>query len=419
MDKIIINGGIKLHGEVCISGAKNAALPILFSSLLTDDTVLIQNVPTLVDIDIAIAFLKFIGKKVIRKRDSVIISFSSSKYNYTQPYELVSKMRASILIMGPLLARVKKVNIYLPGGCDIGARPIDMHLKAFETLGADVSISRNFIKAYVKREMKGTTINFRVPSVGATENVLLAATLSNGITTIINAAFEPEVIDLINILNKMGAKILTFSPHTIVVQGVSKLHGVTHCIIPDRVEAATYMIAAAITKGDIVLKQVNPSHLYIVKKKLQNSGLFIKEDHNTIYAKWVRALTPQNISTSFYPGFPTDIQAQWMTLMCLIKGTSYIKENVFENRFLHVNELKKFGAHITINDKIVSIQGVKNFIGASVIVSDLRAGAALILAGLAARGRTILSSIHHLDRGYDSFEYKLSNLHAKILRVHE
>ncbi|MDR0915102.1 MAG: UDP-N-acetylglucosamine 1-carboxyvinyltransferase [Endomicrobium sp.] len=419
MDTIIINGGQKLVGEVCISGSKNSTLPILFSTLLTDDTVIITNVPALLDIDIAIAFLKYIGKIVVKDGHTVRIYSYNTIYKCTQPYELVSKMRASILVMGPLLARMKRVNISSPGGCAIGARPIDIHLEAFRMLGVDISVHNNYVKMFVKKQLKGTTINFKFPSVGATENVLLAATLAHGQTTIINAACEPEVTDLISVLNKMGAKIQTYGKNKIIIQGVTKLHGVIHHIIPDRVEAATYIIAAAITKGEVLLKKVIPSHLRIVNSKLKASGLYIKETNTTILAKWVKNLHPQNISTNVYPGFPTDIQAQWMTLMCLLEGTSYIEETVFENRFLHVQELKKFGANILINDRIVKIQGVKKFIGTAVQISDLRAGAALILAGLVAEGQTILSSIHHLDRGYDSIENKLRKLNANIIRIQD
>jgi UDP-N-acetylglucosamine 1-carboxyvinyltransferase len=416
-DKIIINGGRRLSGEVSISGSKNSTLPILFSTLLTDEPVIITNVPSLVDIDITIAFLQYIGKLVIKYQNTIKIYSYSTIYNYTPPYELVGKMRASILAMGPLLARMKKVNISLPGGCAIGARPIDIHLEAFKMLGSQVSVYNNYIKTFVKKQLKGTTIHLRFPSVGATENILLAATLAIGQTTIVNAACEPEVTDLIDVLNKMGAKIRTYDTNKIVIQGVTKLHGCIHKIIPDRVEAATYIIAAAITKGEVLLKRVVPSHLRIVNKKLRDSGLYIKESYSTIFVKWVKHLRPQNISTNVYPGFPTDIQAQWMTLMCLLNGSSYIEENVFENRFLHVQELKKFGAKILINGRVVNIQGVKNFFGTEAQVTDLRAGAALILAGLAAEGTTTLSSVYHLDRGYDAIEKKLRKLSAQITRV--
>jgi UDP-N-acetylglucosamine 1-carboxyvinyltransferase len=419
MDKIIINGGRKLSGEVCISGSKNSTLPILFSTLLTDETVIITNVPSLADINIAITFLQYIGKKVIKDGNTVKIYSYNTKYKSSQPYELVSKMRASILVMGPLLARIKSVNMSLPGGCAIGARPIDIHLEAFRMLGVNVFISNNYIKTFVKSKLVGNNINFKFPSVGATENILLAASLAVGTTKIINAACEPEVIDLISVLKKMGAKIRTYynDKYKIEIQGVNKLHGFVHKIIPDRVEAATYIIAAAITKGEILLKEVIPSHLKIVNNKLKVSGLYIEETNSTIFVKWIKNLKPQNISTNVYPGFPTDIQAQWMTLMCLLEGTSYIEENVFENRFLHVKELQKFGADISINGRVVNIKGVKNFIGTSVQVSDLRAGAALILAGLAAKGKTIISSIHHLDRGYDALENKLRKLNAEIIRI--
>jgi UDP-N-acetylglucosamine 1-carboxyvinyltransferase len=419
MDKIVIYGGKKLKGEVVISGSKNSALPVMFAALLTDEPTTITNVPSLTDIDTTIAFLNFIGKKTIKK-GNLVKGHSSylGGYKHVAPYDLVRKMRASVLIMGPLLARLKKVDVSLPGGCTIGARPIDIHLDAFKKLGAKIWVEGGYIKSSVENELRGAVINLKFPSVGATENILLSAVLAKGKTTIVNAACEPEVEDLANVLNKMGAKIVGIGTKKILIEGVNKLHGFTHKLIPDRIEAATYMIAAAITKGGITLKRVIPEHLKVVSNKLRSCGMHMKETKNTIFVKWVKNLKPQNVETEIYPGFPTDVQAQWMALMCIVKGKSIIKENIFENRFMHVTELQRFGASMLMDGKVVNINGVEKFSGAPVMVSDLRAGAALVLAGLAAKGKTIVSRIYHLDRGYDMLEKKLKKLGANIKRVH-
>lgn len=417
MDKIVIHGGRKLKGEIVVSGSKNSALPILFATLLTDDPVTITNVPSLADIDTAVMFLNFIGKKAI-KRGNTVKAYSSYKYKHIAPYDLVRKMRASILIMGPLLARLRRVEVSLPGGCAIGARPVDIHLDAFKKLGAKISVEGGCVKTFAKNGLKGAVISFRYPSVGATENILLAAVLAKGKTIITNAACEPEIEDLANVLNKMGAKVMGAGTKNIEIKGVDKLHGFTHEVIPDRIEAATYIIAAAITKGRVILKKVIPQHLKSVNDKLIECGLCIKETKDTISAKWVKNLNPQNVKTGTYPGFPTDVQAQWMTLMCLLKGESRVEENVFENRFLHVAELQRFGANITISDKSANIKGVKKFSGAPVMVSDLRAGAALVLAGLVAKGETVVSRIYHLNRGYDMLEKKLKKLGAAVRKIH-
>ncbi|MDR0800441.1 MAG: UDP-N-acetylglucosamine 1-carboxyvinyltransferase [Endomicrobium sp.] len=417
MDKIVIYGGKKLKGEVIVSGSKNSALPILFATLLTDDPATIKNVPSLADIETTVSFLNFIGKKTVKEGNTVKTYFSG-KYKHIAPYDLVRKMRASVLIMGPLLARLKKVNVSLPGGCAIGARPVDIHLDAFKKLGAEILVESGYIKTSAGNGLKGTQISFRFPSVGATENILLTAVLAKGKTTITNAACEPEIEDLAEVLNKMGAKVTGAGTKNIVIDGVDKLYGFTHEIIPDRIEAATYIIAAAITKGEIIIKKVIPQHLKSVNDNLKKCGLCIKETKDTIFIKWKKNLKPQNIKTGVYPGFPTDVQAQWMTLMCLLNGKSHIEENVFENRFLHVAELQRFGANIAIDGKTVNIKGVKKFSGAPVMVSDLRAGAALVLAGLAADGKTTVSRIYHLDRGYDMLEKKLKKLGANIRRIH-
>jgi UDP-N-acetylglucosamine 1-carboxyvinyltransferase len=416
MDKMIIHGGKKLKGEVIISGSKNSALPILFATLLSDKPSIIKNVPFLADIDTTVKFLNFIGKKTIKKGNTIKI-YSSCKYKYIAPYDLVRKMRASVLIMGPLLARLNRVTVSLPGGCTIGARPIDIHLDAFKKLGAEIFVEGGYVKTLAKDRLKGAVIDLKFPSVGATENILLSAVLAKGRTTVVNVAKEPEIGDLVNVLNKMGAKISGAGTRKIIIDGVDNLRGFTHEIIPDRIEAATYMIAAAITKGDVVLKNVVPEHIKAISNKLKKSGLFVKENKTTIRVKWIRGLHPQNIKTEVYPGFPTDVQAQWMSLMCLLKGHSKVEETIFENRFMHVAELQRFGANIRINSRVANITGVDKFSGAPVMSSDLRAGAALVLAGLAAEGKTIVSRIYHLDRGYELLDKKLKKLGADIKRV--
>ncbi|MDR2437657.1 MAG: UDP-N-acetylglucosamine 1-carboxyvinyltransferase [Endomicrobium sp.] len=416
MDKIIIHGGKKLKGEVTISGSKNSALPILFAALLTDESSVIKNVPSLADINTTVEFLNFIGKKTA-KNGNTIMTCSSTKYKHIAPYDLVRKMRASVLIMGPLLARLNKVDVSLPGGCTIGARPIDIHLTAFKKLGVEINVEGGYVKTFAKNGLKGAVINLKFPSVGATENILLSAVLAKGKTIIINAAKEPEIGDLADVLNKMGAKINGAGTNRIIINGVINLHGFKHEVIPDRIEAATYMIAAAITKGDVVLKNVVPKHIKAVSNKLKKSGLSIKENKTSVRVKWIKSLKPQNIKTEVYPGFPTDVQAQWMALMCILKGYSKVEETIFENRFMHVAELQRFGANIKIDCKVASIIGVEKFSGAPVMVSDLRAGAALVLAGLVAEGSTIVSRIYHLDRGYEMLEKKLKKLGADIKRV--
>ena len=416
MDKIVIYGGKKLKGSVRISGAKNSALPILFATLLTDDKCKIKNVPILADIKTTVDFLNFIGKKTVRKAN-VVDCTVSSKLNHIAPYDLVRKMRASVLVMGPLLARLGKVDVSLPGGCSIGARPIDIHLDAFKKMGASIELKEGYIKIFSKDRLVGTDIEFRFASVGATENVLLASVLARGTTRIINAAKEPEIEDLANVLIKMGAKISGAGTKIITIEGVEKLSGFIHSVIPDRIEAATYMISALMTKGEILLTKTNPAHLQVVIDKLIEAGADIKVSGTTISVKYKKAIMPINIKTEIYPGFPTDVQAQWMALMCLAKGNSIVEETVFENRFLHVCELQRLGANLKIEGTKVYIRGVKEFSGAPVMVSDLRAGAALVLAGLCATGKTEISRIYHLDRGYETLEKKLKKLGANIKRI--
>jgi UDP-N-acetylglucosamine 1-carboxyvinyltransferase len=416
MDKIIIRGGKKLKGRVRISGSKNSALPILFGSLLTDEPLIINNVPSLADINATISFLNFIGKKAVKKSDTVVLK-NISKYEHIAPYDLVRKMRASVLIMGPLLARLGKVDVSLPGGCAIGARPIDIHLKSFEQMGVKIQVLGGYLKMRAPKGLNGADINFRFPSVGATENIMLAAVLAKGKTKIINAAREPEIKDLANFLQEMGAKIKGAGTKTIVIEGVKELKGAKHKVIPDRIEAATYLMAAAITKGELFIENAISDDLTVVIEKLKKAGMEIEERENGIFAKWIKELKCQDISTAVYPGYPTDIQAQWMALMCITKGKSKIAENVFENRFMHVAELQRLGADLKIEGKNVFVNGVDELSGAPVMVSDLRAGAALVLAALAAKGKSIISRIYHLDRGYELLEKKLRAIGADIRRI--
>lgn len=415
MDKIIIHGGKRLHGQVSISGSKNAALPILLATLLTDEKCVITNVPSLADINTTIALLTYIGKKAVKKSSKVIV-LPEKSLRPAAPYDLVKKMRASVLVMGPLLARRKKVKVSLPGGCAIGARPIDIHLDGFAKMGASINVSEGYVSMSAPK-LYGAHIRLRYPSVGATENILLASALAHGKTTIENAAREPEITDLAEALNKMGARIKVYGTGKIEVEGVENLKGFNHHVIPDRIETATYIIAAAITKGSILLKDTDPNLITSVLDKLKESGLSITCTDSTIKAEWKKPLKSQNISTEVYPGFPTDVQAQWMALMSTVEGKSQIKETVFENRFTHAGELQRLGADLKISGNKVIINGVSRLSGAQIMVSDLRAGAALVLAGLAAEGKTEISRIYHLDRGYEMLEKKLRKLGAKIRRV--
>ena len=338
MDKILVYGGNKLNGTVKISGSKNSALPILFATLLTDEKCKISNVPFLADITTTLNFLNFIGKKAYRTDNDDVIVESTNNLNYKAPYDLVRKMRASVLVMGPVLARLGKVEVSLPGGCAIGARPIDIHLDALKQMGANIELKEGYINISVSNGLKGADIEFRYASVGATENIMLASVLAKGTTRIINAAKEPEIKDLADILNKMGAKVSGAGTKIITIEGVNSLHGVEHKVIPDRIEAATYMIAAAITKGNITLTNVCPEHIEIITEKLIQAGLEVNIGKDTINTKWVKDLSPVNIRTDIYPGFPTDVQAQWMALMALTKGNCIVEETVFENRFcMYVN----------------------------------------------------------------------------------
>lgn len=404
-----------LRGNVRVSGAKNSALPILAASLLGTEDIILEDVPRLKDVEVICEVLTSLGAKVeFLDRETIKINSSNIK-NYETPYELMSKMRASFLVMGPLLTRIGKTKTSLPGGCAIGTRPIDLHLKGFRALGAEIDVDHGNIGAYADK-LVGDRIYLDFPSVGATENIMMAATMAEGETIIDNAAMEPEIVDLANFLNKLGADIKGAGTSSIRIKGVEKLGGTTHSIIPDRIEAGTFMVAAAITKGDVVVENTISSHIKPVIAKLREVGCEIYENGDKIRVIGPDNLKATDIKTLPYPGFPTDMQAQFMALMSVCNGTSVVIETVFENRFMHVDELKRMGADIKIDGKSAIIQGVDELAGAPVKATDLRAGAALVLAGLVANGVTEIENIYHIDRGYSNIEEKFRNLGAIIYR---
>lgn len=417
MEKIIITGGKPLYGNIRVSGAKNAVLPILAASLLTTTQTKLLDVPNLADVGVICSVLKELGAIIETKNDELIIAVP--KLTGTEaPYEYVRKMRASFLVMGPLLARAGRARISLPGGCAIGTRPIDLHLKGFAALGADIRYGSGYIEATAK-ELAGAKIYLDFPSVGATENIMMAAVLAKGQTTIENAAEEPEIVDLANFLNSMGAKIKGAGTKVIRIDGVETLTGATHAVIPDRIEAGTYLVAAAITKGNVLVENIIVDHLKPVVAKLIEAGVQLTEEESGIRVNCTGRVIGVDIKTLPYPGFPTDMQAQFMALMAVSQGTSIITETVFENRFMHVNELKRMGAKIKIEGRTAIVQGVKTLNGAEVKATDLRAGAAMILAALAAEGETAISNIYHIDRGYEKLLEKLQGIGANIRRVKE
>lgn len=416
-EKIIITGNTPLNGTIRVSGAKNAVLPILAASLLTTTQTKLLDVPNLADVGVICSVLQELGAKVAKDNDQLIISVPYLT-GTEAPYEYVRKMRASFLVMGPLLARAGQARISLPGGCAIGTRPIDLHLKGFAALGADIRYGSGYIEASAA-ELNGAKIYLDFPSVGATENIMMAAVLAKGQTTIENAAEEPEIVDLANYLNSMGAQIKGAGTKVIRIDGVNELTGATHCIIPDRIEAGTYLVAAAITKGDVLVENIICDHLKPVVAKLLEAGVEIYEEENGIRVKNSHRAKGVDIKTLPYPGFPTDMQAQFMAFLTVAEGTSIITETVFENRFMHVNELKRMGAKIKIEGRTAIVQGVKTLTGAEVKATDLRAGAAMILAALAAQGETEISNIYHIDRGYENLIEKLKGIGANIKRVEE
>ncbi len=420
MDKLVIEGGKSLSGTVEISGAKNAALPILAATLLTDEKCVIGNVPPLRDVFTMIRILRSLGVKVQMQDDRIVIHPAKYK-GYTAPYRLVSTMRASICVLGPLIAKKGLAQVSLPGGCVIGPRPIDLHLKGLSALGARIRIEHGYIVAEGKR-LKGSRIYLGGPfgsSVLATANVMMAATLAPGRTIIENAASEPELVDLANFLVKMGARIVGQQTHTIEIEGVKQLHGAEYRIINDRIEAGTYILSAAITSGEITVKGACIGHLGALIDKLKDVGAIVKNVGDAIYVKAGRRLRPVDITTLPFPGFPTDLQAQMMALMCVCPGISVITEKIYPERFIHISELNRMGAQIIKEGASAIIKGASRLSGAPVMASDLRASAALVLAGLVASGKTDIARIYHLDRGYEKMEEKLSQLGARIWRKKE
>ncbi|MCF6463945.1 UDP-N-acetylglucosamine 1-carboxyvinyltransferase [Clostridium sp. Cult1] len=416
LNKIMVEKSPPLRGNVRISGAKNSALPILAASLLGTEDIILEDVPKLKDVEVISEVLSSLGAKVEFLDKGIIKINSKDINNYETPYELMSKMRASFLVMGPLLTRLGKTKTSLPGGCAIGTRPIDLHLKGFRALGAEIDVDHGNIGAYADK-LVGDRIYLDFPSVGATENIMMAAVMAEGETIIDNAAMEPEIVDLANFLNKLGADIKGAGTSSIRIKGVKELGGATHSVIPDRIEAGTFMVAAAITKGDILVENVITSHIKPVIAKLREAGCQVYENGDKVRVIGADEIKSVDIKTLPYPGFPTDMQAQFMSLMSISKGTSVIIETVFENRFMHVDELKRMGADIKIDGRSAIIQGVDNLMSAPVKATDLRAGAALVLAGLVSDGVTEIGDIYHIDRGYDNIEEKLTKLGAKIYRV--
>jgi UDP-N-acetylglucosamine 1-carboxyvinyltransferase len=417
VDKLIIKGGNRLTGEVSVSGSKNASLPIFCATLLAPGDHEISNVPFLRDINTTIKVLESLGARVDGNGNVVRID-TSGLNSVEATYDLVKTMRASVLVLGPLLARFGRARVSLPGGCAIGARPIDQHLKGLKALGADITLSHGYVEAKAKR-LKGARINFDMPTVGGTEHLMMAASLAKGESILENAAREPEIIDLADALSKMGARIEGAGTDTIRITGVSELSPMTHAVMPDRIEAGTFMCAAAITGGDVRINSMRLEHLDALVFKLQDAGVEVVSRDNVVRVKGPRRPRAVNIKTRPYPGFPTDMQAQFMALMCVAEGASVIVENIFENRFMHVSELLRFGADITVEGNSATVKGVKKLSGAPVMATDLRASASLILAGLAADNTTEVSRIYHLDRGYESIEKKLALLGADIKRVKE
>ncbi|NQT56279.1 MAG: UDP-N-acetylglucosamine 1-carboxyvinyltransferase [Desulfobacteraceae bacterium] len=417
MDKIIIEGGKPLKGTVKISGAKNAALPIIAACLLTGGWHRLHNVPHLRDIQTIKGIMSKLGVVFRDDNNTNTLEVNSDNLrSHEAPYDLVKTMRASILLLGPLLARYGRAKISLPGGCAIGERPVNLHLKALVNMGVDIRLDRGYIIAQVNR-LKGANIFFDTPTVTGTENIMIAAVKASGQTVIRNAAKEPEIQDLANMLKSMGADIEGDGTDTIVIHGVDNLRPTQHTIIPDRIEAGTFMIAAAITKGDIKIQECRPDHVGALIEKLEPAGAGIQVSDDTIIVKGPDIIKSVDIKTMPFPGFPTDLQAQFMTLMCIAKGRSLIRETVFENRFIHVSELKRMGADIEINGSQALIKGKDYLLSAQVMATDLRASASLILAGLVAKdGRTEVNRIYHLDRGYEAIEKKFVNLGATIWR---
>jgi len=418
MDKLLIKGGNQLNGEIYASGAKNSALPILAASLLSDSPLRVANLPHLNDVTTMIELLGSMGLDITLSDTGIVEVDASTIKDLNARYELVKTMRASTLVLGPLLAKFSKAEVALPGGCAIGSRPVNLHIDAMRAMGAEIIIENGYIKASSKGKLKGAEINFDPVSVGATENVMMAATLAEGTTTIRNAAREPEVVDLANCLKKMGANIIGEGTDTITIEGVDSLQGCNFSVMPDRVEIATYLTAAAMTGGNIKIKSVIPSIFTSVIEKLENSGAKISQGKD-----WISILMEKerpkavSLTTGPYPAFPTDMQAQFVALNSISEGNSTVTETIFENRFMHVQEIARMGGKISLKGNTAFIKGTSNLFGAPVMATDLRASASLVLAGLVAKGETVIDRIYHIDRGYERIEEKLKLLGADIERI--
>ena len=418
MDKIRIRGGRPLSGEIVIGGAKNAALPLMAAGLLTEQRLTLTNVPRLADIDTMTSLLQQHGVAVDGiGNEGRVLAIGGPITNTEAPYEIVRKMRASVLVLGPLLARCREARVSLPGGCAIGTRPIDIHLKGLEQMGAQISLESGYITATVAGGLKGATIVLPFASVGATENLLMAASLADGQTTIANAAREPEIADLIACLRAMGARIEGDGTGTLVIEGVDRLHEATHPIIPDRIETGTYACAAAITGGSVLLRGADLSHLAAVRAVMHSAGVDLDAEPDGVRVTRRNGLHGTDAMTEPYPGFPTDMQAQFMVLMSVAEGASMLTETIFENRFMHVSELTRMGANINVHGSSAIVRGVPQLSGAPVMATDLRASASLVIAGLAASGETVVNRVYHLDRGYEALEQKLAACGADVERV--
>lgn len=419
MDSILVTGGNALHGEIPIAGAKNACLTLMPATLLSEEPITLTNAPRLSDIKTMGALLESLGTEVTSMQDGKVLTMSShSLDNLTADYDIVRKMRASILVLGPMLARAGQAVVSLPGGCAIGARPVDLHLKAMEALGAQIELRDGYVHARAPKGLKGATIEFPFVSVGATENALLAATLAKGTTVLKQAAREPEIVDLAECLIAMGAQIDGHGTSTITIAGVDRLHGATHPVVTDRIELGTYMLAPAITGGEVECLGGKIELLAAFCEKLDEAGISVEQTQRGLKVKRTNAdIKAINVTTEPFPGFPTDLQAQMMALLCTAKGTSVLEEKIFENRFMHAPELSRMGAQIEVNGGMATVTGVERLKGAPVMATDLRASVSLILAGLAAEGETLVNRVYHLDRGYERVEEKLGNCGAKIERI--
>ena len=419
MDSILVTGGGALHGEIPIAGAKNACLTLMPATLLSEEPITLTNAPRLSDIKTMGLLLESLGTEVTSMQDGKVLTMSSHNLdNLTADYDIVRKMRASILVLGPMLARAGQAVVSLPGGCAIGARPVDLHLKAMEALGAQIELRDGYVHAKAPQGLKGATIEFPFVSVGATENALLAATLAQGTTILKHAAREPEIVDLAECLIAMGAQIDGHGTSTITIQGVDRLHGATHPVVTDRIELGTYMLAPAITGGEVECLGGKIELLTAFCDKLDEAGLSVEQTQRGLKVKRTNAdIKAINVTTEPFPGFPTDLQAQMMALLCTARGTSVLEEKIFENRFMHAPELSRMGAQIEVNGGMATVTGVERLKGAPVMATDLRASVSLILAGLAAEGETLVNRVYHLDRGYERVEEKLGNCGAKIERI--